>query len=106
MPLDELNAMKTILLSLRFGAGAAMLVLALAAAACTNSSAQASRRPIPLAPVNVSSPGIGGPGGDSEDTRATGTVATGEGDEPLDSRSGVVPVTAAPGSVRAVQGKY
>ena len=102
----ELHVMKIMLPSLRVSAGAAGLILALAVAACTHDSTAVARKPIPLAPVGVASSGIGGPGGDSIDTRATGTVATGEGDQPLDARSGVAPVTAAPGSVRAVQGKY
>ncbi len=78
------------------------------AAGCTNNSTASNvpKKPIPLAPVGVSSPGIGGPGGESADTRAVGTVATGEGDEPLDTRSGVSPVTAAPGSIRNAQGRY
>ena len=77
------------------------------AVGCTNQTTASNvpKKPIPLAPVGVNSPGIGGPGGASEDTRAVGTVATGAGDEPLDVRSGVAPVTAAPGSIRGVQGR-
>ena len=93
---------------LRFATPATMLGLLAVVTGCASVStaSNAPRKPIPLAPVGVASPGIGGPGGDSEDTRAVGSVATGEGDEPYDSRSGVAPVTAAPGSVRSAQGRY
>ena len=53
-------------------------------------------RRIPLAPIGAASPGIGGPGAGSEDTRGTGTIATGEGDTPLDTpTTGNVPASAA-----------
>ena len=95
--------MKSILICFRVVVAAA----ALTAVGCKDSStAGEPKRPIPLAPVGVTSPGIGGPGGDSEDTRAVGSTATGEGDAPLESLSGAAPVTAAPGSVRAAQGRY
>ena len=98
--------MKFYPVSLRLAPFAALLALSVAAG-CTNNSTASNipKRPIPLAPVGVNSPGIGGPGGASEDTRAVGTVATGEGDEPLDVRSGVSPVTSTPGSIRSVQGR-
>lgn len=54
------------------------------------------RRSIPLAPIGVASPGIGAPGAGSADTRGTGTIATGEGDTPLDTpTTGSVPASAA-----------
>ena len=98
--------MKFISVSLRLAPLAAAAVFVLAAG-CTNNSTASNvpKKPIPLAPVGVNSTGIGGPGGASEDTRAVGTVATGEGDEPLDVRSGVSPVTSAPGSIRSAQGR-
>ena len=76
------------------------LSLGLSFAGCTrdqegNSTTQ-TRRQIPLAPVGAASPGIGGPGAGSEDTRGTGTIATGEGDTPLDTpTNGNVPSSPA-----------
>ena len=59
------------------------------------------RRTQPLAPISAVSPGIGGPGGDSADTRATGTVAAGQGDRPLGvTNAGTAPISA-PGVVPA-----
>ena len=59
---------------------AAVLILSLSAEGCTREDANNTpRKPIPLAPVGATSPGIGGPGGNSADTRATGTIANGEG---------------------------
>ena len=70
-------SVRSILLVLVFG-------LILVGVGCTRdqmaSSSGAPRRRIPLAPVGVSSPGIGAPGAGSMDTRGTGTVADGEGD--------------------------
>ena len=81
------------------------VALGVAGAGCTHDNAayQApNRRPIPLAPVGATSPGIGGPGGASADTRAIGTVASGEGDTPVGvTEPASAPVVApgvAPGS--------
>ena len=93
--------------SLRVPLTVVMLVLALAANGCKNgSNATADRKPIPLAPVGVSSSGIGGPGGASMDTRAVGSVATGEGDQPSETQSGVTPIVATPGNARPAPGPY
>ena len=79
---------------------AAALLLGFSLAGCvrdqpTGGAAGQPRR-IPLAPIGAASPGIGGPGAGSADTRATGTIATGEGDTPLDTPStGNVPASAA-----------
>ena len=99
--------MKTNFASLRFASGAAVLTLALAVVGCSHFQRETdpAKRPIPPASVGAASPGIGGPGGDSMDTRAVGTVATGEGND--DSvRSGVAPVTATPHPYRTGQGGY
>ena len=91
--------MTTIPVSLRFASGAAVLTFLAAAVGCSHfqpePASDQTKRPIPLASVGAASSGIGGPGGDSADTRAVGTVATGEGNS--DSvKSGVQPVTATP----------
>ena len=105
-PPDATNASKNMLTSLRLTSIAAGLALALAAAAgCKNgSNATADRKPIPLAGAGAASSGIGAPGGDSADTRAVGSAATGEGDQPDDVRSGVAPLTVTPGAVRSTTG--
>ena len=78
----------------------AALLLSVSGAGCTrdqagNSTTQERRR-IPLAPIGAASPGIGAPGAGSADTRGTGTIATGEGDTPLDApTTGSVPSSAA-----------
>ncbi len=78
--------MKSLLLA-RFFPALAVLALGLAVGGCTHDFAYndppAQHRTIPLAPVGATSPGIGGPGGNSMDTRATGTIASGEGDSPV-----------------------
>ncbi len=64
----------------------AVVVLGALGAGCTRDDSAYNapvRRRIPLAPVGAVSPGIGGPGGNSADTRATGTIASGQGDRPL-----------------------
>ena len=77
-----------------------LLLLAFSVVGCVrdpqgNSTTQTRRR-IPLAPIGAASPGIGAPGAGSEDTRGTGTIATGEGDTPLDAPTvGSVPVSGA-----------
>lgn len=48
------------------------------------------RDPIGPAPANVSSPGIGAPGGQSIDTRGTGTISSSEGDASLNNGSGPI----------------
>ena len=92
--------MNMILASIRFATRAAVLTLTLATLACTHpgTTNNVPLKPIPPAPVGVASSGIGGSGGDSADTRAGGTVATGEGDQPMETRSGVAPITATPGT--------
>ena len=72
----------------------AILAFCCSGAGCTREYTYSppNRRPIPLAPVGVTSPGIGGPGGNSSDTRATGTIASGEGDP----APGVVDPASAP----------
>ena len=55
------------------------------------------RRAQPLAPVSAVSAGIGGPGGNSADTRATGTVASGQGDRPLGVTNPATAPIVAPG---------
>ena len=73
----------------------ALAVIVFAGAGCTRDTTAYNaprRRAIPLAPVGATSPGIGGPGGNSADTRATGTVASGEGDTPV----GVTEPASAP----------
>ena len=56
------------------------------------------RDPIGPAPANISSPGIGAPGGQSIDTRGTGTVSASEGDASLASSPG--PLVPAPVGTR------
>lgn len=58
----------------------------------------AQRDPIGPAPSNIASPGIGSPGGQSIDTRGTGTVSASEGDASLNSNPG--PLTPAPVGAR------
>ena len=100
--------MKTTFASLRFASGAAVLTLTLfAAVGCSHFQREtdSTKRPIPPASVGVASSGIGGPGGASMDTRAVGTVATGEGND--DSiRSGVAPVAATPRPYHTGAGGY
>ena len=71
----------------RFSPVFAVVALGLAAGGCTHDFAYTepspAHRTIPLSPVGATSPGIGGPGGNSMDTRATGTIASGEGDSPV-----------------------
>lgn len=62
----------------------------------TYQTGTAQRKNIPLAPIGAASPGIGAPGAGSADTRGTGTVATGEGDNPIaEPSTGSVPVAGA-----------
>jgi hypothetical protein len=69
---------KPVRLGLRFTAGLAAL-LCLAAVGCTSQNAVVTRRtPAPATVGNGFSPGIGGPGPDSADTRGSGGVALGE----------------------------
>ena len=56
------------------------------------------RDPIGPAPANIASPGIGAPGGQSIDTRGTGTISGSEGDASLASDPG--PLTPAPVGAR------
>lgn len=88
-----------------FCAVAVAVVLSVASAGCTRDDSAYNapkRRAIPLAPVGATSPGIGGPGGGSADTRATGTVASGEGESPMGvtqpARAPIIAPGVAPGS--------
>lgn len=79
---------------------AVVLVLCAAGAGCTRDDSTynaPNRRRIPLAPVGAVSPGIGGPGGNSADTRATGTIASGEGDTPIGVNAPASAPVVAPG---------
>ena len=84
---------------------AAALALSLVGGGCTHDYAfnqPTPRRTIPLAPTGAVGTGIGGPGGTSSDTRATGTIASGEGDSPIGvtdpASAPVVAPGVAPGS--------
>lgn len=75
-----------------------ILALALGglAVGCQQSGGYAAdqRDPIGPAPSNIASPGIGAPGGQSIDTRGSGTISASEGDASLSSSPG--PLTPAP----------
>ncbi len=79
----------------------AVLLLGCSGIGCThdqemNGTAGTERKRIPLAPIGAASPGIGAPGAGSEDTRGTGSIATGEGDTPLgEPGTGSVPTSGA-----------
>ncbi len=78
----------------------AVVVFCAVGAGCTRDDSAynaPNRRRIPLAPVGAVSPGIGGPGGNSADTRATGTVASGEGDSPIGVNDPASAPVVAPG---------
>ena len=72
--------------------GALALALGWLAAGCQHGGGFAAdqRDPIGPAPSNIASPGIGAPGGQSIDTRGTGTVSSSEGDASLSSAPGPV----------------
>lgn len=77
----------------RPGAILALALGGLAAGGCQQGGggyAADQRDPIGPAPANISSPGIGAPGGQSIDTRGTGTVSSSEGDASLNSGSGPI----------------
>lgn len=77
-----------------------VVVLCAVSAGCTRDGTAynaPNRRRIPLAPVGAVSPGIGGPGGNSADTRATGTIASGEGDSPIGVNDPASAPVVAPG---------
>lgn len=85
-----------------FGLPGTVLCLALSGFGCTHDQTggtpgtTAERKRIPLAPVSAASAGIGAPGAGSMDTRGTGTIATGQGDDPInDPQPGAVPVSGA-----------
>ena len=73
----------------RWGAGCLALVLGGLAAGCQQSGGYAAdqRDPIGPAPTGIASPGIGAPGGQSIDTRGTGSVASSEGEATLSGPS-------------------
>ena len=69
-----------------WGMGGLALVLGGLAAGCQQSGggyAADQRDPIGPAPTGIPSPGIGAPGGQSIDTRGTGSVASSEGEATL-----------------------
>ena len=76
--------------------GALALALGGLAAGCQHGGGYTAdqRDPIGPAPANIASPGLGAPGGQSVDTRGTGTVSASEGDASLNSSPG--PLTPAP----------
>ncbi len=79
---------------------AAVVILCAVGEGCTRDDSAynaPNRRRIPLAPVGAVSPGIGGPGGNSADTRATGTIASGEGDTPIGVNDPASAPVVAPG---------
>lgn len=80
--------------------GALALVAGGLLAGCQQGSGfnSTQRDPIGPAPSNIASPGIGSPGGQSIDTRGTGTVSASEGDASLNSNPG--PLTPAPVGAR------
>ncbi len=88
--------MKTISASQRFAFAAAFAVT-LGCIGCEHfqPSNDLQKKPIPPASIGAASSGIGGSGGDSADTRAVGTVATGEGNSD-ETQTGVTPATAVP----------
>ena len=94
-----------LILSSCFSAVIAAAILGVTGVGCTRDNStyqEPRRRAIPLSPVAATSPGIGGPGGASVDTRATGTVASGEGEQPVGvtdpASAPVVAPGVAPGS--------
>ena len=78
--------------------GALALALGGLAAGCQHGGGFSAdqRDPIGPAPTNIPSPGIGAPGGQSIDTRGTGTISGSEGDASLNSDPG--PIAPTPGS--------
>ena len=70
---------------IRPGVAGLALTLGLLAAGCQQSGGFTAdqRDPIGPAPSGIASPGIGAPGGQSVDTRGTGTVSSSEGDASL-----------------------
>ena len=65
--------------------GCLALVSGVLAAGCQQGGGYTAdqRDPIGPAPTGISSPGIGAPGGQSIDTRGTGSVASSEGEATL-----------------------
>ena len=70
----------------RSATGGLALALGWLAAGCqqTGGFTADHRDPIGPAPAGISSPGLGAPGGQSVDTRGTGTISSSEGDATLD----------------------
>ena len=68
-----------------WGTGCLALALGSLAAGCKQGGGYSAdqRDPIGPAPTGISSPGIGAPGGQSIDTRGTGSVASSEGEATL-----------------------
>ncbi len=83
----------------RWGIGCLALALGGLAAGCQQGGGYAAdqRDPIGPAPTGIPSPGIGAPGGQSIDTRGTGSVASSEGEATLAGPS--TPIVS-PGTTR------
>ncbi len=79
VPMNLTNSMT------RWGMGCLALALGGLAVGCQQGSGYAAdmRDPIGPAPTNIASPGIGAPGGQSVDTRGSGSVASSEGEATL-----------------------
>lgn len=79
------------------GTGCLALALGGLTAGCQQGGGYAAdqRDPIGPAPTGIASPGIGAPGGQSIDTRGSGSVASSEGDNQLTGPS-APPLTTGP----------
>ena len=78
----------------RWGIGCLALALGGLAAGCQHGDGGYTadqRDPIGPAPTGIPSPGIGAPGGQSIDTRGTGSVASSEGEAALGPGTPIVP---------------
>ncbi len=82
---------------------AALAALSLALSGCAGTPATPAKAPTTPAATSASSgfsPGIGGPGGGSADTRSAGTIASSEGEGTLMSEGAGSPVADAGGHGR------
>ena len=84
----------------RPGIGGLALALGLLASGCQQGGGFTAdqRDPIGPAPAGIPSPGIGAPGGQSIDTRGTGTVSASEGEATLTGPGNAI--ASRPGGVR------